>query len=249
MAQWLDASVTRRIDWNDRLFSLKFECADFPTFKAGQFTKVGLVAEDNKILSRPYSLVNSPAQKELEILALPVEGGSLSPMLHELKAGDALKVMSPATGFLTLDEVPSGKDLWMIATGTGVGPFISILCDRQVWDRFEHVVLVFAVRQISDLAYVDLIEDLSNHYPDKFSFVPIVSRESYPKGLRGRIPALLSLGNIQQFAAREIDAAVSQIMLCGNPDMIVKATEVLEFMGLKKHLRRDPGQISMERYW
>ncbi len=110
MAQWLDATVVSRTDWNDHLFSLRFSCADFPQFKAGQFTKVG-VEQDDKILSRPYSLVSGPDDKELEIIAVPVEDGLLSPKLHKLQIDDSLKIMSPATGFLILDEVPKSRDL------------------------------------------------------------------------------------------------------------------------------------------
>jgi ferredoxin--NADP+ reductase len=105
MAQWLDGKVVNRTDWNDHLFSLRFSCADFPKFKAEQFTKVG-VRQDDKILSRPYSIVSGPDDNELEIIAVPVEDGLLSPKLHTLHIGDALKIMSPATGFLILDEVP-----------------------------------------------------------------------------------------------------------------------------------------------
>lgn len=248
MAQWLDATIVKRIDWNDHLFSLVCSCAGFPGFTPGQFTKFGVV-RDGKVISRPYSLVNSNDNPELEIIAVPVEEGVLSPKLHTMQPGDEIKVMAPATGFLVLDEVPDSQNLWMLATGTGVGPFLSILAGAEAWQRFEQITLVYAVRHANDLAYLDDIQRWLHAYPQRFSFIPIVSREQTPGTLQGRIPALLQSGQIQQQSLQSLQCADSQVMLCGNPDMITRVLEVLTTMGLKKHLRRSPGQISMERYW
>jgi ferredoxin--NADP+ reductase len=248
MAQWLDAKVVKRTDWNDHLFSLSFSCAEFPAFKAGQFTKVG-VEQDGKVLSRPYSLVNDPDEEFLEIIAVPVAEGMLSPRLHDLKIGDPLKVMAPATGFLVLDEVPESKNLWLIATGTGVGPFLSILSGQEVWQKFAQVTLVYGMRLTCDLAYRPLIDRCMADHPEQFHFVPVVSREDSVGALRGRIPELLSSEKIQLHANQGLNSDDSQVMLCGNPDMIEDAMQVLIDMGLSKHLRRSPGQISMERYW
>jgi ferredoxin--NADP+ reductase len=248
MAQWLDAKVVSRTDWNDHLFSLRFSCADFPKFKAGQFTKLG-IEQDGKILSRPYSLVSGPDDNGLEIIAVPVEDGLLSPKLHTLKIGDTLKIMSPATGFLILDEVLKSRDLWLMATGTGVGPFLSILATEQVWQNYENIILVYGARYEQDLAYIPLIESWSEQYASKFHFVPIVSREHKADRLHGRIPTLLKTLSIQQQVGLDIHASHSQVMLCGNPAMIEEATQTLVELGLSKHLRRSPGQISLERYW
>jgi ferredoxin--NADP+ reductase len=248
MAQWLDAQVVGRTDWNDHLFSLRFSCEGFPQCKAGQFTKIGL-EQDGKILSRPYSLVNAPNADELEIIAVPVADGLLSPKLHELQAGDCLKVMAPPTGFLILDEVPLSKDLWLIATGTGVGPFISMLSTAQAWQNYQNIVLVYGARWQHDLAYLPLIKQWQDEHAGRFSFVPIVSRETSEGCLLGRIPTLLATNKIQQKVGFGLNISDSQVMLCGNPQMIEHSIEVLSEMGLSKHLRRSPGQISMERYW
>lgn len=249
MTQWLDATVVNRTDWNDHLFSLRFECSKFPEFKAGQFAKVGLVQEDGNIVSRPYSLVNPPSEKELEIIAVPVESGLVSPKLQELQVGDELKVMTPPTGYLVLDEVPKSRDLWLIATGTGVGPFLSILATQQAWTDYENIVLVYGARWEQDLAYLPLIEQWLKDYPKRFKFVSVVSRETVSSSLHGRIPTLLMSGEIQQKVGLALGVKDSQVMLCGNPNMINDSMNVLTGMGLSKHLRRAPGQISMERYW
>ena len=248
MAQWLDAKVTQRIDWNDHLFSLRFQCDEFPQYTPGQFTKVGLEQNGN-VVSRPYSLVSHPQNSELEIMAVPVAEGVLSPKLHDLREGDALKVMAPATGFLTLSEVPDSHDVWLIATGTGVGPFLSILAGSEIWQRYKQVILVYAARYAEDLAYEKFIAKCAGEHPTQFSYVPIVSREKIDGVLQGRIPDLLRSGDIIEQAGQVLNATQSQVMLCGNPQMIEEAMSVLKDMGLKKHLRRSPGQITQERYW
>jgi ferredoxin--NADP+ reductase len=249
MAKWLDAGVIERIDWNTHLFSLKFICSEALPFTAGQFVKIGLEEANGQVLSRPYSLVNSPGTKHLEIIAVPVAEGSLSPQLHTLAKGDTLKVMSPATGFLTINEVPASKNLFMLATGTGVGPFISIIQDEEVWQKYENIILVYGARKIEDLAYLSTIQALARKHPFRFRFVPVTSREFYSEGLHGRIPSLIQQHAIQQKCGFEISPENSQVMLCGNPDMIKDANIELLALGLVKHLRRSPGQISVERYW
>lgn len=248
MAQWLSAKVEKRIDWNDHLFSLQMHCRHFPAYVAGQFTKFGL-KQDDKVISRPYSLVSHPGEPLLEIIAVPVEDGLLSPQLHQLQEGDSVEVMAPATGFLTLAEVPDSATLWLLATGTGVGPFISILRGQEVWQRYANIVLVYAARYAQDLAYGADIQIWQARYPEQFKFVSVVSREKSADGLHGRIPELLQSEQIQIFTGKGISAEDSQVMLCGNPDMITSSIDVLQGFGLSKHLRRSPGQISMERYW
>ncbi len=249
MASWLSATLIERRDWNPHLFSLTFQCSGFPSFVAGQFTKIGL-EQDGKLISRAYSIVNSPNQPELiEVLLVPVENGLLSPRLQDLKLGDSAQIMQPATGYLTLDEVPESQNLWLMATGTGVGPFISILSGSEVWQRFDMVTLVYGVRQGADLAYLDDITLWQQDYADQFCFIPVVSREKVTGALHGRIPALLEQQVIQSQSHQLLDATSSQVMLCGNPAMIEDCFKVLEKLGLRKHLRRSPGQITQERYW
>ena len=248
MAKWLDAKVESKTEWNDHLFSLRFSCRNYPSFKAGQFTKFG-IEQAGKVVSRPYSLVNNPHDNALEIIAVPVEDGVLSPKLHALKVGDEVKVMAPATGFLVLDEVPKSRDLWLIATGTGVGPFLSILATEQPWNTSQNLVLVYGARYAQDLAYSELIDSWNKEYPSRFHYVPVVSREEQDKTLTGRIPTLLTSGGIQQQVGLDLHPDNSQVMLCGNPNMIEDTNQVLASFGLSKHLRRNPGQISMERYW
>ncbi len=247
MSTWVQGKVVERIDWNEHLFSLKVE-AEVEPFIAGQFGKLALEQEGERV-QRAYSYVNPPHEPVLEFLAVTVEEGQLSPHLQDLHPGDNVMVAPRPSGFLTLDEVPAGRELWMFATGTAVGPFLSILQSKDCWERYERFILVYAVREEKDLAYLETIRALEKAHPKAFHFVPVVSREAVEGALQGRIPQLLVEGAIQEKVGVPIKPARSQTMICGNPEMIRETLAVLEGMGLRKNLRRTPGQITMEKYW
>ncbi|MDP5146850.1 ferredoxin--NADP reductase [Shewanella sp. ULN5] len=248
---WVTGEVLERIDWNEKLFSLKIKAAVEP-YTAGQFIKLSQVRDDKRV-ARAYSVVNPPGSDYVEILAVAVEDGLLSPDLQSLNPGDNIEVTPKATGFMTLDEIPQGvlqgKHLWLLSTGTAVGPFLSMLLTDEPWQRFEKVVLVYGVRIAKDLAYLDLIKQLQAKYPHQFVFVPIVTREPFEDALTCRIPEAIQSGLLQQKVALDINPENSQVMICGNPGMITEAQSVLLELGLAKNLRRAPGQITVEKYW
>lgn len=246
---WTTGTVVERIDWNDRLFSLRIK-SELAPFKAGQFIKLSQVQGDKRI-ARAYSLVNAPGAPWQEVLAVTVEEGQLSPALHELAVGDSIDITPSANGFMTLDELPEnmGRHLWLLATGTAIGPFISMLETPAPWQRFEQIVLVYGVRLAEDLAYWTRLEELAALYPGQLVLVPCVTREAVKGALGCRIPAGLADGSIEQQAGININAQDAQVMLCGNPEMVADALIELQGRGLVKNLRRTPGQITMEKYW
>jgi ferredoxin--NADP+ reductase len=156
-------------------------------------------------------------------------------------------VASNPAGFLVLSEVPDAETLWLISTGTGIAPFLSILRTEAPWRRFKHVVLVHAVRRARELVYREMIEDLVKK--NLLRYVSFVSREAHPGSLAGRIPAAVRDARLEQAAGLEIAPESSQVLLCGNPDMLRDATAALVERGLRKHRRRNPGQISVESFW
>ena len=248
---WIEGEVVERIDWNEKLFSLKIK-ADIQPYIAGQFIKLSQVVGDKRV-ARAYSIVNAPGGDFIEVLAVAVEEGQLSPHLHLLKVGDKLDVSPKASGFMTLEEIPetsfADKQLWLLATGTAVGPFISMLETAEPWQRFEHVVLVYGVRLVEDLAYKDQLLALQQKYPNQFKLVFSVTREPYPNAIQSRISEGIQSQSIQQLIGLDITPQHSQVMLCGNPDMISDTNQILLTMGLAKNLRRAPGQITVEKYW
>ena len=174
-------------------------------------------------------------------------GGPLSPTLARLQPGDTLYLAPNPAGFLVLSEVPDAETLWLISTGTGIAPFLSILRTEAPWRRFRNVVLVHAVRNAKELVYRDLILEISRK--QKLRYVSFVSREPHPGSLSGRIPAAVRDGRLEQAAGLKIARESSQVLLCGNPDMLKDATAALVERGLRKHRRRNPGQISVESFW
>ena len=245
MADWLTGKIVEKKRWNDRLFSLRIDC-DFDTFESGQFVRVALDIDGERV-ARPYSLVNKPGDDFLEIYFNIVDEGPLTPRLAELEDGDEIFVTDRANGFLTVSEVPQCRHLWMLATGTGVGPFLSILKNIDVWQRFEKVVLVYSVRDLSELAYQQQVVEIEDQWPQKFSFIPLVTREEVEGMLNQRITDSIEDDSLEQITGIVIDED-SHIMMCGNSAMISDVTEVLEKRGLRKHRRREPGHMTTEKY-
>lgn len=246
MANWKPARVIENHAWTDRLFSLRFD-TELPPFKAGQFVRVGLDIDGERV-ARPYSLVNGPDEPVGEIYFNPVPEGPLSPALARLQPGDTLWVSDSANGFLVLDEVPDCRDLWLMATGTGVGPFVAMLATDEPWQRFSRVNLVHSVRTQAELGYRDRFTALQSRHRDQFRYLPVVTRETAPDCLGARIPALLRDGSLETAAGAVINTADSHVMLCGSQTMISEVMVVLSERGLTRHRRREPGHISTEKY-
>lgn len=247
MANWIKAKVVENKHWTDLLYSLKIE-AEIDHFVAGQYGRLGLEIDD-QIVGRPYSFVNAPHEGLHEFYSITVAEGPLSPRLAELKVGDSIYIDKRVNGFFTLNEVPEGKEMWMLATGTALGPFLSILKSNEVWHRFEKIVLVHAVRFENELTYQDTIELLKQEHKDRFKVIPFVSREETDFALPGRIPAAIENGSLEERAGLVFTPELSQVMMCGNPEMLVDTRNALKEKGLKKNLRRSPGHITTESYW
>lgn len=247
MAAWNIGKVVGFKQWNKTLYSIHVD-SEIEPFEAGQFVKIALEI-DGEVIGRPYSLVNPPDSHPLEIYYIEVPDGPLTPHLAKLRAGDEILVAPRAYGFLILDEVPQAKHLWLMATGTGIGPFLSVLATDKPWQRFERVVLVYAVGTLSELSYQERIAQILAKHCEQFSFIPFVSRETSDFTLSGRIPQAIIDGRLEAYAGLALAAENSQIMLCGNPHMVKDTTHTLVARGLKKHRRFDPGQITAENYW
>ncbi len=220
-------------------------------FKAGQFTKIGFPGEEGeRDLMRSYSFVNPPGASAYEFCyGVLTEGGNLSPRLDRLGPGDELLVSTRPAGFLVLEELPPAKHVFFLATGTGIGPFLSIMATPEPWRRYDKVVLVHGVANAADLAYLDDVTQLGRQHPERFAFLPLVTREDHAGSLRMRIPQALAAGKVAECAGVELSPAECQFMLCGNPDMIKETTALLADRGFPRHRRSAPGNVTIEKYW
>ncbi|MNI45968.1 Ferredoxin--NADP reductase [compost metagenome] len=223
-------------------------------FRSGQFARLGVTKPDGSTVWRAYSMVSSPFDEFLEFFSIVVPGGEFTSELSRLGVGDTLLVERQAFGYLTLDRFVDGRDLWLLATGTGVAPFLSILQDFEVWERFERILLVYSVREGAELAYQELIAGLSQRdylaeYAHKLQFIPTVTRESRAGALNGRITTLLDNGELERVAGVPMTAEHSRVMLCGNPQMIDDTRKLLKQRDMNLSLSRRPGQVAVETYW
>jgi len=223
-------------------------------FRAGQFARLGVTKTDGSTVWRAYSMVSSPHDEYLEFFSIVVPGGEFTSELSRLNVGDTLLVDRQAFGFLTLDRFVDGRDLWLLSTGTGIAPFLSILQDFEAWEKFQRIILVYSVREARELAYQALIAGLAEReylaeHAHKLQFIATVTRERYPGALQGRITQLLESGELERAAGVQITPEHSRVMLCGNPQMIDDTRNLLKQRDLQLSLSRRPGQVAVENYW
>jgi len=251
MTAWVEGRVTGMRRWTDDLHSVQVD-APSVSFVAGQFARLALPAppgEREPMLGRPYSFVNPPHRSPHEFYFIVVASGPLSPRLAALQAGDPLWLGPRANGFFSIGEVPAADALWCISTGTGIGPFLSMLRTPETWDRYARIVLVHGVRHARELTYQDAIGEIRAAQPGNFAYVPMVTREAHPGALAGRIPAAIEDGRLEGRAGVPLTPDNAQVMLCGNPAMVEDAQAVLATRGMRRHRRRDPGHVTIETYW
>ncbi len=244
--KWTQGIVRDKTVWSDGLFTLHIECPDVEPFAPGQFLQLGIEQPDGH-LHRPYS-VASPHSKVLDFYIVLVEDGKLTPHLWAMGVDSKIDVSARAAGSFTLDHCPEANTLWLIATGTGLAPYIAMLRTPEPWQRYSRIVVVHGVRYQRDLSYVEELEGWQKQAPEQFRYLPVVSREDGHDALRGRITHCLESGELESAAAAKIDEQ-SCLMMCGNPDMLDDLQAQLGDRGLKKHRRKEPGQIVVERYW
>ena len=268
-------TVLSKTTWTPNLFSFTVSRPDSFKFTAGQFVRLGVNPSQlkyyqqqgesvkdapnaalNEDIFRAYSIVSSPFDEVLEFFSIVIPDGAFTSQLQHLQVGDELLLNTMPFGFLTLAryQKPLPKDLWLLATGTGLAPFLSMLQDLQTWQDYDHIVLAYSARSIEELAYVEQIERLQEDFgslvdnPAKLIFIPIVTREPVEGALTERLPKLLLDGTLQERAGIALDTESTHVMLCGNPDMVEDTKETLKSLGLVMN-RRGEGNIAVENYW
>ncbi len=225
------------------------------SYLPGQYARIALPVGD-RLIWRAFSFVSAPDEKLLEFVAVIIPGGLFTTRLAEVQAGDPLHVEHENYGFLTSDRFADGEDLWMLATGTGIGPFVSILRDARVWHQFRRIVLVRGVRSEEELIYRDeLSQRQANAQPGRaaLTLIDCVSRPRYPgsigPSLPGRITTAWDAGRLEAKAGFPVTPEASRVMLCGNPQMIEEMRARLHARAMKPCRRMTAGQFLTENYW
>jgi ferredoxin/flavodoxin---NADP+ reductase len=227
--------------WSDKTFSFTLSRPRDFAFENGEFVTIGLKRE-GRLVARAYSIVSTADRDYLEFLSIHVPDGPLTSQLVHIRPGDTVWVNDKTTGTLTLHHVLPGRVLYMLATGTGLAPFMSLIRDSELYARFEHVVLVHSVRTVAELAYRDEIEALRQ---PRLHYVPTVTREPFPTPERGG--DLFRTGELSRRLGLPVpDPAQDRVMICGNPDMTRQLTRYLKDSGWTLTNHRGVGNFTTE---
>ena len=238
--------------WTDRQFS--FTTTRDPSFRFlnGQFTMIGIEVEGKPLL-RAYSMVSANYEETMEFLSIKVPNGPLTSRLQHIKVGDTLLVNSKAVGTLILPNLLPGKTLYMLSTGTGLAPFMSIIKDPETYDQFEKVVLVHGCREVSELAYDHVITDelpnnefFGEQVKSKLVYYPTVTREAFRH--QGRVTTLMDTGKLPtDIGLPPLDIERDRVMICGSPEMLKDTRELLLKRGYHEGHMESPGHFVIER--
>ena len=245
--QWIAGKIARKHVWSDGLFTISIHCPGVGPFECGQFLQVGMALPE-KHLHRPYS-VASPFSDTLDFFIVRVDGGELTPRLWALNEGDSIDVSAKATGGFTLTHTPEAETIWLLATGTGLAPYIAMMREEAIWQRHRNVVLVHGVRFASDLAYQDELEQLKGRFGSRFHSIPVISRAEVPGAIAGRITTAIETGALESKAENALAPSNSVVMMCGNPQMLDDVEALLKERGMHRHKKLAPGHVIVERYW
>jgi ferredoxin--NADP+ reductase len=252
MAAFDDEKVLSVHHWTDRLFSFTTTRSQSLRFSNGHFTMIGLRV-DGKPLLRAYSIVSPNYEETLEFLSIKVPDGPLTSRLQHIQPGDSVIVGHKPTGTLLIDYLLPGKRLYLLGTGTGLAPFMSIIRDPDTFEKFDQVILVHGCRLVSELAYRDYItqelpqhEFLGDMVSSQLKYYPTVTREPFPT--QGRIPELIESGRMaRDLGLPDLHPQLDRVMLCGSPEMLKSIKEVLEKRGFKEGNTTTPGDFVVER--
>ncbi|MCA9539659.1 MAG: ferredoxin--NADP reductase [Myxococcales bacterium] len=244
---WEEAKLERMHVWDEGLVTVVFDRV-LDDFESGQFVNLGWEIDGQRI-KRQYSVASAPGEKA-EFFIIKVDNGALTPRIVAMKPGDTCLINPKAAGFFTLKWIQPTRDLWLVASGTGLAPFISLLRTKEPWERFENIVVLHGVRTASQLGYADEMQAHVARSGGRLHYLPIVSREPDAKGvIHGRTTTALADGQLEKVTGLELTPSNAHVMLCGNPAMLDEMQAMLEARGLQVNKRKAPGHITVERYW
>ena len=252
MSAFNEETVLTVHHWTDRLFSFTTTRDPSLRFANGHFTMIGLMVEGKRLL-RAYSVVSANYEEHLEFLSIKVPDGPLTSRLQHIQVGDKIIVGKKPTGTLVIDYLNPGKRLYMMSSGTGLAPFMSIIRDPDTYEKFEQVILVHGVREVAELAYHDYItQELPQHeflgemVSKQLKYYPTVTREAFRN--TGRTTDLIESGKLfTDLGVPAINPAEDRVMICGSPGLLKDLKGMLEVRGFKEGNTSTPGDFVIER--
>ena len=249
---FLEERVLTVHHWTDRLFSFTTTRGQGLRFSNGHFTMIGLMV-DGKPLLRAYSVVSANYEEHLEFLSIKVPNGPLTSRLQHIQVGDTILVGKKPTGTLLIDYLLPGKRLYLISTGTGLAPFMSVSRDPDTYEKFQEVILIHGVREVAELAYHDYItQELPRHeilgemVSKQLKYYPTVTREPFRN--QGRTPDLIESGKLfTDLGVPPLNPLEDRVMLCGSPEMLASLKTLLEKRDFEEGSTTRPGDFVIER--
>ena len=253
MSAFLDETVLSVHHWTDRLFSFTTTRDPALRFSNGHFTMIGLRQPGGKPLLRAYSIASANYEEHLEFLSIKVQDGPLTSQLQHIKVGDKIVVGKKPTGTLLIDYLLPGKNLYLLGSGTGLAPFLSVARDPATYERFEKVIVVHGVREVKELAYHDyFMHELPDHeflgemVSEQMLYYPTVTREPFRN--QGRITDLIESGKMQaDLGLPKLDPLTDRVMICGSPGLLKDLKVILEKRGYSEGSTTSPGDFVVER--
>lgn len=253
MSAFIEERVLTVHHWTDRLFSFTTTRDTGFRFSNGHFTMIGLRQPNGKPLLRAYSIASANYEEHLEFLSIKVPDGPLTSQLQHIQPGDTIVMGRKPTGTLLLDYLLPGKNLYLMGTGTGLAPWMSIIRDPDTYERFEKVILMHGVRQVEELAYRDYItQELPQHeflgemVSNQLIYYPTVTREPFER--QGRIGNLIESGQVaRELGLPDLNPETDRVMICGSPEMLKSLKELCEKRGFKEGNTSTPGDFVIER--
>ena len=251
MSAFLEERVLSVHHWTDRLFSFTTTRDTSLRFSNGHFPMIGLKVY-GKILLRAFSIASPNYEEHLEFLSIKVEDGPLTSRLQHIQVGDTIIVGKKPTGTLLIDYLLPGKNLYLIGTGTGLAPWLAVARDPETYEKFDNVVVVHGVREVKELAYQEMFEQLPEHeflgeiVKGKLHYYPTVTREPFRN--QGRITDLIN-NNLfpQNLGLPALNPETDRVMLCGSPAMLADLKHMMEVRGFKEGNTTTPGDFVIER--
>lgn len=257
--RWSTQRLEQITRWTSTLWSIRTSRPEEFRFMPGHYARLGLTLDEGDatgaspapaedIVWRPYSIVSGPDENFLEFLITLIPGGAFTSKLSRLNIGAEILLESVVLGFFLPNQFAPGETLWMLATGAGLGPYVSIMREGVVPAKYANVVIVHSVRFAPELAYRNEIESYSKRYPG-FRYVPVVTRQVGATPLTQRIPHLIQAGALDAATGIPFESRSGRVMVCGNPDFTIDMRQLLTRHGFEPCRRGFTGSMLFEKYW